>query len=228
MARFPDHSVIRDLPSEVSESFNKFAQSCISAMHEFLKLTPELIASLPLFHISRVVYTVGMLLLRVRYTTMTVPAFTFLKQSTQSAVPLVKQISHLLNDSAALFPYNNFLSKLRYVVALFVQIYANKLKAFFEDPKTYPENACRVPVNSILTPTPPQNSVPMLLNPVSPPGSRSPVSGTPAPEARQPGSEVSNKLIDDLSFQLADLSSLEYGFNALNDEFWTDVFFGAM
>ncbi|CUS20159.1 LAQU0S01e00298g1_1 [Lachancea quebecensis] len=228
MAKFPDHSVIRELPPEVSESFGKFAQSCISAMHEFLKLTPELIASLPLFHISRVVYTVGMLLLRVRYTTMTVPAFAFFKQSTQSALPLVKQISHMLNESAALFPYNNFLSKLRYVVALFVQIYANKIKAFFEDPKAYSESPCRVPINSILTPTPPQNSVPMLLNPVSPPGSRSPVSGVPVPEAGQPGSEVSNDLIDDLSFQLADLSSLEYGFNALNDEFWTDVFFGVM
>lgn len=229
MARFPDHSVIKELPAAVSESFRNFTKSCMSAMHEFLKLSPELIASLPLFHISRVIYTVGMLLIRVRYTSMTVPAFALYKELSQPAISLVRQISESLNESAALFPYNNFLSKLRYVVALFVQIYANKMKVYVKNSKSDAEclNHPAAYGASEMVPVPHQSSVPMLLNPVSPPHDSASVPEVPQ-NVDTSATELSSKIADELPYQLADMSSLEYGISALNDEFWTDVFLGAM
>ncbi|SCU80935.1 LANO_0B01552g1_1 [Lachancea nothofagi CBS 11611] len=232
MSKLPDHWIVTELPTIVSESFCKFTQSCISAMHEFLKLSPELIASLPLFHISRVIYTVGMLLLRVRYTTVTVPSFAFLRPITQPAVSLIKEISLSLDKSAALYPYNNFLSKLRYVVALFVQIYANKVKAFVETNKDDLDglNSAYPYSQADTIPVPHQNSVPMLLNPVSPPRANSSLNTISIPplDGTYFSADDPDKLIEDLSYQLADMTSLEQGFSAVSGEFWTDVFFDNM
>lgn len=230
IAKFADQSTIQHVPVDVSNSFLKCCESCISAMREFLKLSPELIASLPLFHISRIIYTVGMLLLRLRYTTVTIPAFSFLKPSTEQALTLVKDISTLLDRSAELYPYNNFLTKLRYVVTLFVQIYANKVKAFIENSRSHIEtraNQVNEPLENSMS-APDQRSLPMLLNPVSPSND---VPDVPLASYRE---DLSNDLntssgtSEDFNSYLADINSLEIGFNALNDEFWTDVFMNNM
>ncbi|SCU78107.1 LAFA_0A04940g1_1 [Lachancea sp. 'fantastica'] len=230
LSKFPDPLMINEIPEVVSQSFHKLTFSCINAMHEFLQLSPELIASLPLFHTSRVIYTVGMLLLRVRYTTITVPAFAYLRETTQPAVSLIKSTSQSLDESARLYPYNNFLSKLRYVVGLFVQIYANKIKAFLTTNKPDLEGIMQSYIDNQSGPIPAQhqNSVPMLLNPVSPPRGNTPDNNSnvtiPANEIAGMDAENACKLMDALSYQLADVTTLENGFNTVLGEFWTDIF----
>lgn len=257
-------SELHDLPAPVSDSFSKCCQSCTNAMNEFLKLTPELIASLPLYHISRIIYTVGMLLLRLRYVTMTVAAFRHLQPMTAQALPLVKKISKLLDESFELFPFNNFLCKLRYVVALFIQTYANKVTyvlehededlknrsnslknvmiasadsgpalsstAYHQDRKINSYNNENIQSNVIG-----ETTTNIIANPILHPLLASDLlQGQPPIMSYQSGipSNVrpSNNTTpsEDMTNYLADINSLEFGYNALNDEFWTDVFMNSM
>ncbi|CEP63530.1 War1p LALA0_S08e04588g [Lachancea lanzarotensis] len=235
LSNIPDPLTISKIPEVVSQSFHKLTLSCINAMHEFLKLSPELIASLPLFHTSRVIYTVGMLLLRVRYTTITVPAFAYLREMTQPAISLIRRTSQSLDESARLYPYNNFLSKLRYVVALFVQIYANKIKAFLTTKKPDLEGLSQSYIDNdqvLIASAQHRSSLPMLLNPASPPRINTPDKNNtnntnvtvPTNETAGTDAENASKLMDALSFQMADVTTLENGFNTLLGEFWSDIF----
>ncbi|SCU78773.1 LADA_0A07514g1_1 [Lachancea dasiensis] len=231
MTKFEDPISIKELPAMVAESFRALTQSCLDAMHEFIKLPPELIASLPLFHTSRVIYTVGMLLLRVRYTTITVPAFASMRPLTLPAIDLVNKISESLDKSAAMYPYNNFLSKLRYVVALFVQIYASKVKTFVETKKGEIDFSVSrtTEIDNKNVAAQNQSAVPRLLNPLS--SDDDPSFNNPASSASRTSDfkeAYPDDLIDSLSYQMADMSSLELGFTALSGEFWTDVFFDGM
>ncbi|SCV01106.1 LAMI_0G09362g1_1 [Lachancea mirantina] len=195
-------------------AFRRFWESCMSALYEFMQLTPDLISSLPLFHISRIIYTVGMLLVRLRYITITVPAFSALKHSTSKSLSLVQQVSELLDRSAQLYPFNNFLTKMRYVVALFIQMYANKLMSFVDKNQQANLKETNKIVNTQVPDVQFQNSVNVLLNPSPPP--KSVAMNNPLQPQEQE--------LDDLAGYLADWDSLELGFNTLNDEFWADVF----
>ena len=113
-------------------SFIECYNCCISALQEFSQLTPTLIASIPLFLMSRLIYTVGVLLLRLRYSVVAFPIFHHLLELTDNCVLMVNDVRELLNRSSQQYPYNYFLYKFQYVVILFVQTYANKVIDLFE------------------------------------------------------------------------------------------------
>ncbi|QID87076.1 weak acid resistance [Saccharomyces pastorianus] len=116
-----------ELPKEITEDFVKCYQCCKCALEEFSKLEPILITSLPLFHTSRIIYTVGMLLLKLRYSVVAIPSFHDLMPLTDDAIALVIGVNNLLEKTSELYPFNNSLYKFRYVIALFCQTYANKV-----------------------------------------------------------------------------------------------------
>ncbi|CCD24632.1 War1p NDAI_0D03180 [Naumovozyma dairenensis CBS 421] len=116
------------LPIEISDAFRRCYECCTSLLREFLKLSPELIAALPLFHMSRIMYTVGLLLLKLRYAVIALPLFHHLLPITEATGDLVNKVDEVLKDTSELYPYNTFLYKIQYVVALFSQTYANKLR----------------------------------------------------------------------------------------------------
>ncbi|CAI4035408.1 hypothetical protein SMKI_13G0560 [Saccharomyces mikatae IFO 1815] len=116
-----------ELPKEILEDFVKCYRCCKFALEEFSKLEPILITSLPLFHTSRIIYTVGMLLLKLRYSVVAIPSFHDLMPLTDDAIALVIRVNNLLEKTSELYPFNNSLYKFRYVIALFCQTYANKV-----------------------------------------------------------------------------------------------------
>ncbi|KAF4004259.1 Weak acid resistance protein 1 [Saccharomyces cerevisiae] len=116
-----------ELPREIMDDFVKCYHCCKSALEEFSKLEPILITSLPLFHTSRIIYTVGMLLLKLRYSVVAIPSFHDLMPLTDDAIALVIGVNNLLEKTSELYPFNNSLYKFRYVIALFCQTYANKV-----------------------------------------------------------------------------------------------------
>lgn len=116
-----------ELPKEIMDDFVKCYRCCKSALEEFSKLEPILITSLPLFHTSRIIYTVGMLLLKLRYSVVAIPSFHDLMPLTDDAIALVIRVNNLLEKTSELYPFNNSLYKFRYVIALFCQTYANKV-----------------------------------------------------------------------------------------------------
>ncbi|CAI4047626.1 War1p SKDI_13G0620 [Saccharomyces kudriavzevii IFO 1802] len=116
-----------ELPKEILEDFVKCYHCCKYALEEFSKLEPILITSLPLFHTSRIIYTVGMLLLKLRYSVVAIPSFHDLMPLTDDAIALVIRVNNLLEKTSELYPFNNSLYKFRYVIALFCQTYANKV-----------------------------------------------------------------------------------------------------
>lgn len=113
-------------------SFIECYNCCISALQEFSQLTPTLIASIPLFLMSRIIYTVGVLLLRLRYSVVAFPIFHHLLELTDNCVLMVNDVRELLRKSSKQYPYNYFLYKFQYVVGLFVQTYAKKVIDLFE------------------------------------------------------------------------------------------------
>ncbi|EJS42512.1 war1p [Saccharomyces arboricola H-6] len=116
-----------ELPKEIIEDFVKCYRCCKFALEEFSKLEPILISSLPLFHTSRIIYTVGMLLLKLRYSVVAIPLFHDLMPLTDDAIALVIRVNNLLEKTSELYPFNNSLYKFRYVIALFCQTYAKKV-----------------------------------------------------------------------------------------------------
>lgn len=121
-------SVKEPIPEEISKAFLRCHTCCVTSLEMFLKLTPKLVASLPLFHMSRIIYTVGMLLLKLKYLVVASSSFNHLEQYTDGTVELVHQVSKLLKETSKIYSFNNYLYKWQYVVALFAQTYATKVK----------------------------------------------------------------------------------------------------
>lgn len=271
--KMPTKFGIGPLPANISDAFLRCYDFCARTLGEFVKLTPKLVASLPLFHSSRIIYTVGMLLLKLRYSAMALPAFQQFQHSTEDAVFLVTEVSKLLEESSNIFIFNNFLYKLRYVVALFVQTYGNKVKALVnssdirrssttneiksdETSRTFTTGSTEVPTKAttntktttgIMEPPsnlPDPNNV--ILNTAYPAITNTDMispsqtsnnqefdnrMGLPTTSSHdkvssnspdiQPPSATSSGNINDY---LTDVDSIILGFNALNDEFWTDIF----
>lgn len=274
--KMPTKFGIGPLPADISEAFLKCYDFCARTLREFVKLTPRLVASLPLFHSSRIVYTVGMLLLKLRFSAVALPAFQQFQQSTKDAIILVMEVSKLLEESSNIFIFNTFLYKLQYVVALFVQTYGNKVKALFsphdvrrfstanndtrfdENLRNSTTGTTEVPQKEVANTktstgiAEPPNNLPdsnnVILNTaypdpdfinidVMPPTQ---VTSTQGFDSRMglsaasshnkadsnsnevpPSSATSSGSVNDY---LTDVDSIILGFNALNDEFWTDIF----
>lgn len=264
------------LPEEIVEAFTQCYSCCTNSLKEFLKLPPKYIASLPLFHMSRIIYTVGLLLLKLRYSVVAIPSFHPLIPITEDAGPLVTKVTRVLEECSELFPFNNFLYKIQYVVALFSQTYANKVKEVAErheandssnSRKQFNSQLLREPINASKMTDPKLNPITNLRIPIGSdvnnsilnvPGAamsendtneqinsaftnanvnsnnNANLSNTLTPPLFQPYdknlslvSGMKNSPTassDNLNEYLTDMNSLAWGFNALNDEFWTDLF----
>ncbi|GAV52632.1 hypothetical protein ZYGR_0AG06230 [Zygosaccharomyces rouxii] len=271
--RMPTKLSIGPLPANISDAFLRCYDFCARTLREFVKLTPRLVASLPLFHSSRIIYTVGMLLLKLRYSAIALPAFQQFQHATKDAIILVSEVSKLLEESSNIFIFNNFLYKLRYVVALFVQTYGNKVKALFSLPDArrsstanetkFDENSRNLTAVPTEVPTKatthtktttgtmePPNNLPdpgnVILNAAYPAFANTdmmpPTQTTNAQDfdshigfqSAPPHDKVNSNSPDvppssatssgNINDYLTDVDSIILGFNALNDEFWTDIF----
>lgn len=261
IGKLPTKFTTDSLPADVSDAVEKCYNYCVSALEEFLKMTPKLVASIPLFHMSRIIYTVGMLLLKLRYSVVVLPSFRHFGQLTQNSVMLVNQVAKLLEESSKIYKFNNFLYKFQYVVALFAQTYANKVSEVANlsskkkaelnsDKNTLQANAKRYNDGAWMqtyTSTPAQSasSIPGILTQKTMssvpnmdgdpnvndamknniiPHSATEKSAFVSPDIRPSPSASS----DTINEYLTDVDSLMWGFNALNEEFWTDIFINDM
>lgn len=223
IGNMPNKFSKEQLPLEVTEAFQKCYNSCASALEEFLKMTPKLVASLPLFHMSRVIYTVGMLLFKLRYSVVVLPAFQHFGQLTQNSITLVNKVAGVLEECSKIYEFNSFLLKFQYVVALFAQTYANKVgevtklttKRFTEKYKSQPSNIEDSSDRGFATAKRSYGTV----YPDTTFSSKKDASIV-TPEARPSPTNSSDTMND----YLTDVDSLMWGFNVLNEEFWTDIF----
>ncbi|CCF59809.1 hypothetical protein KAFR_0I00280 [Kazachstania africana CBS 2517] len=267
------------LINDIRASFISCYNCCISSLKQFLNLSPYLITSLPLFHMSRIIYTVGLLLLKLRYSVVSLPIFHNLISITDESIEVVKDLINLLEETSRIYPFNNFLYKFQYVVALFGQTYANKVTELAECVER--NNTGTMQFNSLLlnkTNGGSISSTDTAINPkvqsvllnqkgrdklfqdliprVDIPPSYTPIiENTSAAQTRNenisnitttttttttnnnnnlPNMNIINNngnsatspsiASDNLNDYLTDMNSLAWGFNALNDEFWTDLF----
>lgn len=219
------------LPLEISEAFQKCYNYCASALEEFLKMTPKLVASLPLFHIARVIYTVGMLLFKLRYSVVVLPSFQHFGPLTQNAITLVNKVAEVLEQCSKIYEFNSFLYKFQYVVALFAQTYAIKVgevtklttKELSEpfDAQTQ-SNIPKQSESQISNPTVDKdfkrNDAGLVYTPPSIPIKKDVTFVTPEAQTSRSNST------DTINDYLTDVDSLMWGFNVLNEEFWADIF----
>lgn len=244
-----------ELPDNVKHSFFKCYECCSLSLKNFLKMPPILVASLPLYHFSRIIYTVGMLILKLRYIVVALPPFHPLIDYTEDTISTVKQVSTKLEEASKLYPFNTALLKFQYVIALYGESYATKVTDLAE--KTESNEARGIlqfnekflesrPVgnnknkvkqsmdnrlirNGIVDSSVGNSIVQDILNDTSLPLNNS--SNTPnfindgSPLLNESSPSISNDNINDY---LTDINSLAMGYNALNDEFWTDLLFDNM
>lgn len=118
---------LKPLPKFFEDAYIDCCNCCISSLEAFLNVSSQEIATLPIYHMSRVIYTVGMSLLKLKYLADTAPVFKHLRHYTVNMLDLVNKISMKLEEASNIYPFNNYLYRLQYVVALFSQVYANKL-----------------------------------------------------------------------------------------------------
>lgn len=258
LSRVPDKYASIELPPKIEESFISCYNCCKYSLEAFLKLTPNLIASLPLFHMSRIIYIVGMVLLKLRYAVVAIPMFHHLISLTDSSIELVKQVDNVLAKTSKIYPYNNALYKFQYVISLFGQTYANKvidlaeaaeesnsLSHFNEkllmmnkeqhdttNPKT-DINSSHTAVNSLIGISeirkPTEQNVNTILGLTGQNGisnfDNSNITNKTLQSATNSESKTSPSITsDNLNDYLTDINSVGWGYNALNDEFWTDLF----
>lgn len=138
------------LPENISKVFSDCFDCCVLCLENFIKLDSKLIASLPLFHSSRMVYTVGLILLKIRYKVVTAASFHHLLHKTDNAVSLVKQVAEALEACSRIYPYNYPLYKLQYVIALFCQTYAKRVIEASERQANNSEAAVNIQFNTQL------------------------------------------------------------------------------
>ncbi|CCH59449.1 hypothetical protein TBLA_0B06240 [Henningerozyma blattae CBS 6284] len=119
------------MPNNVLESFIRCCKCCTLSLESFIKVPIRSVASLPIFHMSRIIYTVGMLLLKLKYLSDTCLHFKHLRNYTNGVLELVNKVSKKLEETSNVYQFNNYLYRLQYVVALFAQTYANKVSATF-------------------------------------------------------------------------------------------------
>lgn len=113
----------------LSEKSVKSIWNCTNASLDALRifniLTPKQIATIPLFYVSRVTYTAGMLL-RLRYLIISLPSHIEKDLVPQSALLEVQKTNKLIHEATIAHGSNHFLKKTRLVMQLFIQTYATQ------------------------------------------------------------------------------------------------------
>ncbi|CCK70663.1 War1p KNAG_0E04100 [Huiozyma naganishii CBS 8797] len=243
-----DKQNLTSVPENVSIAFVNCYHCCCQSLNEFLKLPNTLISSLPLFHMSRIIYIVGLLILKIRYSVVALPVFHHLTELTDGSIDLVKRVTQKLEAVSELYPYNNTLYKFQYVIALFGQTYANKVTDLAGNVES---TDSVTQFNANLLSTPPTMNESTCVSSTDPSASTIgnvdpgvagvqnsfdpyPISGVsglqkdgtfrPSDIQNTPPSVSSDNLTD----YLTDVNSLAWGYNALNDEFWTDLLYNSI
>ncbi|KAG7661413.1 WAR1 [[Candida] subhashii] len=115
------------LDPKAVRSIANCTNSCLNALDEFNQLTSIEVASSPLFHGTRIIYTAGMLL-RLRYLIMSLPSLIEKDLVPQHAVTAIQRTNRLIEQANQSHPSNHFLKKTRLVLQLFIQTYAAQVQ----------------------------------------------------------------------------------------------------
>lgn len=201
----------QDQGDTVYNTLSQLCESCILTVDHFLELVDKDITANPLFHTSRIIYTLGMLL-KVRHLSLTIVEIPRWGLFTQRAVDLTMQFCQRLDSTIAKYPRNHFLKKVKIVMGLFTQTCLNQWYASYRDLSNTiatTELGFRDPRAAELASLENKAASQELNYPfhqISESGKGSQTQQTPLP---------SMEAIDDLEQHL----------RALNEELWTDLFF---
>ncbi|KAL6453786.1 WAR1 Transcriptional regulator WAR1 [Candida maltosa Xu316] len=113
--------------------------SCLNALDEYSKLTPDQIVLMPFSFGSRVMYTTGMLL-RLRYLILSLPSQIDKELVPKRAVTAIQKVSKLVEQANILNPSNHYLTKMRLVLQLFIQTYATQVLDLLRKNGETPQN----------------------------------------------------------------------------------------
>ncbi|RCK56555.1 Transcriptional regulator WAR1 [Candida viswanathii] len=113
--------------------------SCLNALDEYSKLTPDDISLMPFSFGSRVMYTTGMLL-RLRYLILSLPSHIDKELVPKRAVTTIQNVSKLVERANILNPTNHYLTKMRLVLQLFIQTYATQVLELLRKNGSTPQN----------------------------------------------------------------------------------------
>ena len=92
------------------KSIRYCTSSCLNALDEYSKLTPDQIALLPFPFGSRIMYTAGMLL-RLRYLILSLPSHIDKELVPKRAVTSIQCVSKLVEQANILNPHNHCLTR---------------------------------------------------------------------------------------------------------------------
>ncbi|CCE61831.1 hypothetical protein TPHA_0B01585 [Tetrapisispora phaffii CBS 4417] len=217
------------LPNEVKIAFLKCQKYCQLCLKTFLKFDSDSISNIPLYLINRIVYTVGVLLLKLRYFTIVLAEFHSLEEITKGTTSLINQVTLKIKDASILNPFNNYLIKMQYVIALFAQTFATKVKDLISvsvmDRPLLNKQKSNLQFNDTFLSSDPH----VANNKISVTNTESYERGS----SKNPSNEVNSDAYEltpwvDDSLQLndifSDLNSIESGYTAMNDEFWNYFF----
>lgn len=115
-----------ELSSRTLATISKCTASCLLAMGEFNRLTEEEIASLPLFHFTRIIYTVG-ILMRLRYFILSLPSNIEKDLVPTKAIIAILDFNKKMSYMMRLYPLNHLLKKMNLILRLFVQTYVTQV-----------------------------------------------------------------------------------------------------
>ncbi|CAH2351094.1 transcriptional regulator War1p [[Candida] railenensis] len=116
-----------NMSPEAVQSISTCTNSCLNALYQFNQMLPDEIATMPLYHSSRILYTAGMLL-RLRYLILSIPSHIEKDLVPQTAITAIQKLSGLVEIASNNYPYNHFLKKVRLVLSLFTQTYATQVQ----------------------------------------------------------------------------------------------------
>ncbi|KAK6894246.1 Transcriptional regulator WAR1 [Candida tropicalis] len=128
-----------ELDTKAVKSLCICTASCLNALDEYSKLTPEDISLMPFSFGSRVMYTIGMLL-RLRYLILSLPSHIDKELVPKRAVTTIQNVSRLVERANILNPTNHYLTKMRLVLQLFIQTYATQVLDLLRKNGSTPQN----------------------------------------------------------------------------------------
>ncbi|KAK6456148.1 transcription factor activity protein [Scheffersomyces xylosifermentans] len=127
------------LTESSAKSISNCTNSCLNALDEFNKLTSEQLATIPLFHVSRIIYTAGMLL-RLRFLILSLPSHIEKDLVPQHAILAIQKANRLIDQASSTHSLNHFLKKTRLVLQLFIQTYATQIQDLLRKNGETPQN----------------------------------------------------------------------------------------
>lgn len=146
-----EHGNLSDHPTRTSKNLSNqtlrlianCTTSCLDSLDEFNKLSPEEIASLPLFYGSRIIYTAGMLL-RLRFLILLLPSLIEKELVPRYALYTISKLNKNITVALNVYTHNNYLKRTHLVLQLFIQTYVAQVQEIVGQEEGTPANF-RVP-----------------------------------------------------------------------------------